>query len=123
MQDEFDDRQALEHDLRQAVERDEFKLVYQDAGPYEDARICAEWRHLFAGTTPRAVRFRPETFIPIAEELGLIVELGSIILRRACREATTWKQPLTIAVNLSPLQLQAPGLVEYRSRNPERDRP
>ncbi len=111
MQDEFDDRQALEHDLRRAVERDEFKLVYQEQVHMRTLKLrgveaLVRWNH------PTRGEIQPGSFIPIAEELGLIVDLGSIILRHACREATTWKQPLTIAVNLSPIQLQAPGLVE-----------
>ena len=48
----------------------------------------------------------PGTFIPIAEESGLIIPIGEWILREACREAASWPQPLKIAVNLSPIQFR-----------------
>jgi diguanylate cyclase (GGDEF)-like protein len=111
MQAEFDDRQELEHDLRLAVERDQFELVYQTQIEVTTLAVhgveaLVRWNH------PTRGQISPAAFIPIAEELGVIVELGELILRRACREATTWVKPVKIAVNLSPIQLQAPRIVE-----------
>tara|TARA_R110000868_G_scaffold69764_6_gene205311 strand:+ start:23403 stop:25343 length:1941 start_codon:yes stop_codon:yes gene_type:complete len=110
MQAEFDDRQELEHDLRLAVERDEFELVYQKQVEVMSLNVhgveaLVRWNH------PTRGQISPAAFIPIAEELGIIVELGEVILRRACIEATKWTKPIKIAVNLSPIQLQAPGIV------------
>lgn len=111
MQEEFDDRKALEHDLRLAVERKEFELLYQaqvDVKTLEPRGLeaLARWHHPTRGQVP------PNVFIPIAEEMGLIVELGRQILTAACCEAAKWKRPLKLAVNLSPLQLQDPNFVQ-----------
>ncbi len=53
----------------------------------------------------------PAVFIPLAEETGLIVEIGEWVLREACREAASWPSPLTISVNLSPVQFRHSDLV------------
>lgn len=111
MQAEFDDRAALENDLRLALERDEFELVYQaqvdviTRAPrgYE---ALVRWRH------PTRGEIQPGVFIPLAEELGVIRALGQQILRTACAEAALWQQPLKIAVNLSPVQLQSANIVD-----------
>jgi EAL domain-containing protein (putative c-di-GMP-specific phosphodiesterase class I) len=66
------------------------------------------WRHPQRGVVP------PGTFIPLAEESGLIVSMGEWIMRAACREAASWPKPLQIAINLSPVQFRhgdLPGLV------------
>src|SRR5438309_7339635 len=65
----------------------------------------ARWLHPVRGFVP------PGDFIPIAEESGLIVEMGEWILREACREAASWPMPLQIAVNLSPAQFMHGDLV------------
>ncbi|MTH79201.1 putative bifunctional diguanylate cyclase/phosphodiesterase [Paracoccus aestuariivivens] len=111
MQAEFDDRKALENDLHLALERDEFELYYQAQVEVVTLNLrgleaLVRWNHPTRGQIP------PGVFIPIAEEIGLIVELGRKILLTACTEAAKWKQPLKIAVNLSPIQLQAPNIVE-----------
>jgi diguanylate cyclase (GGDEF)-like protein len=100
------DRRQLEHDLRHAAERGELALVYQ---PQKDIRsgsaigfeALARWNH------PTRGALLPELFIPIAEETGLILQIGEWALRTACREAAGWIQPLTIAVNVSTIQVHA----------------
>ncbi|MBD9528344.1 bifunctional diguanylate cyclase/phosphodiesterase [Paracoccus sp. PAR01] len=111
MQVEFDDRKALENDLRLAVERGEFELLYQAqvdvmSLDLRGLEALARWNH------PTRGQITPNIFIPLAEEMGLITELGQQILTIACTEAASWKRPLKIAVNLSPLQLQAPDFVQ-----------
>ncbi|HYG56897.1 MAG TPA: EAL domain-containing protein, partial [Symbiobacteriaceae bacterium] len=109
-----------EADLRQAVEADEFVLLYQ---PLVDLRtggmIAVEalvrWRHPMRGTVS------PAEFIPLAEETGLIVPLGRWVLREACRQARQWQEQAGeegaphISVNLSAVQLEHPDLVEHVS--------
>jgi diguanylate cyclase len=98
------DRRLLEHDLRNAVSRGELRLVYQ---PQKDIRSGAivgfeallRWRHSTRGDVS------PVEFIPIAEDTGAILAIGEWVLRTACREAATWKNPLTVAVNVSPVQI------------------
>jgi diguanylate cyclase (GGDEF)-like protein/PAS domain S-box-containing protein len=97
------ERRALEADLRVALRRGEIALHYQPLACLETGRVSgfealARWQH------PQRGAISPEVFIPIAEECGLIAELGSYILRRATREAAGWSPPLRVAVNLSPLQ-------------------
>jgi diguanylate cyclase (GGDEF)-like protein/PAS domain S-box-containing protein len=100
------DRRQLEYDLRHAAERGELRLVYQ---PQKDIRsgivigfeALVRWKH------PTRGELLPDSFIPIAEETGLILQIGEWALRTACREAASWVQPLTIAVNVSALQIHA----------------
>jgi diguanylate cyclase len=96
-------RRALERDLRLALSERQFVLHYQ---PMVDCRTgviagyeaLARWRHPVHGLVP------PAEFIGLAEESGLILPLGEIILRAACREAAGWKDDLYVSVNLSPAQ-------------------
>jgi diguanylate cyclase (GGDEF)-like protein/PAS domain S-box-containing protein len=98
------ERRSLQHDLRRALEENELSLHYQPQARMDGEIIGFEalvrWRHPTRGNIP------PNTFIPIAEESGLIISIGEWILREACREASTWKRPLQIAINLSPVQFQ-----------------
>jgi diguanylate cyclase (GGDEF)-like protein/PAS domain S-box-containing protein len=104
----------LESDLRRAVERGEIRPYYQPIVSLSDGRLVgfealARWQHPTRGLV------LPSDFIALAEETGLILALGSDILREACRDAQTWQQngaPLTISVNLSAKQLQLPNFVE-----------
>jgi diguanylate cyclase (GGDEF)-like protein/PAS domain S-box-containing protein len=106
------ERRALQQDLRLAIERDEILLFYQPQAMI-DGRIIgfealARWRH------PKRGMISPATFIPVAEESGLIIPIGEWILREACREAASWPHKLQVAINLSPVQFQhgdLPGLV------------
>ncbi|MGC5778627.1 bifunctional diguanylate cyclase/phosphodiesterase [Methylobacterium sp. NFXW15] len=104
------DRRLLEHDLRHAVARGELHLVYQPqsdvaSGEVFGFEVLLRWRHPLRGPVSPAI------FIPIAEESGLILPIGEWVLREACREAASWTSPLTVAVNVSGVQIHAPNLV------------
>ena len=114
MDQQIRDRRALHQELSNAIRNGEITLYYQPqakAGwtPASSDVIgfeaLARWAHPTRGFVP------PEDFIPLAEESGLIVEMGEWILREACREAASWPQPLQIAVNLSPVQFMHGDLV------------
>ena len=99
------ERRALEHELKVAIERDDqLRLHYQPqtdvAGMLLGFEALLRWYHPSRGLVP------PGVFIPIAEESGLIVEIGAWTLREACREAASWPGALSIAVNLSPVQFR-----------------
>ncbi len=103
-------RHDLEVDLRQAIDRREFELHYQPISDIHtgETRICEaliRWRHPERGLVP------PNAFIPIAEETGLIVEIGRWVLEQACRDAATWPESVRVAVNLSPLQFADRDLI------------
>ncbi len=103
-------RHALETDLRRAVANGEFELFFQpilNAQTYALSGLEAlvRWRHKQRGLVP------PMEFIPLAEEIGLIVPLGDWIVQEACRQAATWPDAITVAVNLSPMQFKNPDLV------------
>jgi diguanylate cyclase (GGDEF)-like protein/PAS domain S-box-containing protein len=101
---EVRERRMIEHDLRHAVVRDEMRLVYQPQHDVLTSTITGfeallRWKH------PTRGDISPVMFIPIAEEAGAIIGIGEWVLRTACREAASWPQPLTIAVNVSTLQI------------------
>ena len=96
-------RRNLEMDLRQALAGGEFELHYQPifnlaANEISGLEALLRWNH------PTRGRVSPADFIPIAEETGLIVEIGAWVMRQACLEAMTWPRPVKVAVNLSPRQ-------------------
>ncbi|MGN7291756.1 bifunctional diguanylate cyclase/phosphodiesterase [Rhizobium sp. SAFR-030] len=98
-------RRALELDLRRALAREEFDVHYQPqvdpgSGAYQGAEALVRWQHPVRGMVA------PADFIPLAEEIGVIGALGEWVLRTACLEATAWPDHISIAVNLSPLQLR-----------------
>ncbi len=101
-------RKLLESELREAVKRKEIDVVFQ---PIVDARsgkiICVEALARWISPTQGSVG--PAIFVPIAEESGLIVDLGDLVLRKACMAARDW--PVSLAVNLSPAQFWHQGLV------------
>jgi len=104
MGEEVRDRRLLEHDLRQAVARGELRLVYQPQKNIQTDEVIGleallRWRHPDRGDVP------PSVFIPIAEESGSILQIGEWVLRTACTEAAGWTCPLTVAVNVSTVQL------------------
>jgi EAL domain-containing protein (putative c-di-GMP-specific phosphodiesterase class I) len=86
------------------VERGELAVHYQPQSRVGDGVVGFEalmrWHH------PTRGMIAPNTFIPLAEESGLIISIGEWILRETCREAASWPRPLQIAVNLSPVQFQ-----------------
>ncbi len=111
----FDDRAAdrlsLEIDLRHAISSGTLALHYQpqarsDTGEIVGFEVLARWDHPVRGS------IAPATFIGLAEETGLILPLGELVLRAACREAAGWARPLKIAVNLSPRQFSDVDLPE-----------
>jgi diguanylate cyclase (GGDEF)-like protein/PAS domain S-box-containing protein len=101
---EVRERRMLEHDLRLAIAREELRLVFQ---PQQEIRggnatgfeALLRWKH------PTRGDISPAIFIPVAEETGAILEIGDWVMKAACREAVTWTQPLTVAVNVSAVQL------------------
>jgi diguanylate cyclase (GGDEF)-like protein/PAS domain S-box-containing protein len=108
---EVRERRMLEHDLRLAIARDELRLVYQPQIDTQSQSVVGfeallRWRH------PTRGEISPATFIPLAEEAGAILDVGEWVLRTACREAATWTQPLTVAVNVSAMQLYNPEFVK-----------
>jgi diguanylate cyclase (GGDEF)-like protein/PAS domain S-box-containing protein len=106
-----EERRALELDLRSALERGQLYMVYQPVVDALDERVVAfealmRWRH------PQQGEISPGVFIPIAEETGLIGELGRFALDDALRTAARWPRHIRISVNISPLQVEDPGLVD-----------
>jgi diguanylate cyclase (GGDEF)-like protein/PAS domain S-box-containing protein len=103
-------RRALEFDLREAIMCGAFELHYQ---PIVDIardvvvgyEALLRWPHPVRGMVP------PSEFIPLAEETGLINQLGEWVLMTACRDAASWPRDITVAVNVSPVQIKSPGLV------------
>jgi diguanylate cyclase (GGDEF)-like protein len=104
------ERRAMQDDLRSAVAQGALALHYQPqvdmAGRPTGFEALVRWNCPQRGMVP------PATFIPLAEESPLILALGEFVLRAACREAATWTQPLTIAVNISPRQFRQAELPE-----------
>jgi len=113
------ERFELENDLRRALQRDELRLHFQPQIHSITGKIlCMEallrWYHPTRGLIP------PATFIPIAEEVGLIIPIGEWVLEKACTEAATWRRDhgwdLRVAVNLSPRQFHQKDLPEVIAR-------
>jgi diguanylate cyclase (GGDEF)-like protein/PAS domain S-box-containing protein len=103
-------RRALELDLRAALMKGEFELYYQPIHDLGSNRIISfealvRWNHPLRGMVA------PMSFIPVAEETGLIVPIGEWVLRQACSEAARWSQDVRVAVNLSPVQFKSRNLV------------
>jgi diguanylate cyclase (GGDEF)-like protein len=103
-------RRALESDLRHALERGEFQPVYQPIVELASGRVSGfeallRWRHPTRGVVS------PVEFVPVAEEIGVIVPIGAWMLRRACADAATWPDGLRVAVNVSAVQFRDPNLV------------
>ena len=104
-------RRTLELDLRQALVNGEFVLYYQPTVDIATDEITGcealiRWRHPTKGMVP------PSAFIPVAEEIGLIVAIGEWVLRTACAAAARWPAPMRLSVNLSPIQFKSSGLVD-----------
>jgi diguanylate cyclase (GGDEF)-like protein len=101
-------RRALEADLRLARARGEFELHYQPQIDMQRHSVTGfeallRWRHPVRGLVS------PIEFVPLAEELGLIGDIGAWVLHEACTAATHWPDSITVAVNASPLQVEAGG--------------
>ncbi len=109
MDAEVRSRALLERDLRQAVAEGAIVPHYQPlvdirTGAVVGVEMLARWSHPTRGMVP------PDAFIPLAEELDLISSLTERLMSRACREAASWPCDVTLACNLSPVQLRDPGL-------------
>jgi diguanylate cyclase (GGDEF)-like protein len=103
-------RRALELELRNAVVANEFELFFQPLVNLKDERISGfeallRWRH------PTRGMVSPAEFIPVAEEIGLIVKIGEWVLCNACRHAQSWPGALKVAVNISTVQFKSDDLV------------
>ena len=104
-------RGALEYDLRQALPAGEFELYYQPLISLEDNSISGfealiRWRH------PDKGQLAPGVFVPLAEEIGLIVPIGEWVVREACATAAQWPGKLKVAVNISPAHFCDTALVQ-----------
>ncbi|WP_414833248.1 putative bifunctional diguanylate cyclase/phosphodiesterase [Afifella sp. YEN Y35] len=104
-------RRELETDLRRALGLRQFSLVYQPQRDLASGRTSGfeallRWNHPTRGPVS------PSEFIPIAEELRLIVPIGEWVLRTACHEAAGWQEPLTVAVNVSAIQIGMPNFAD-----------
>ncbi|MBL8453095.1 MAG: EAL domain-containing protein, partial [Zoogloea sp.] len=108
-------RLDIQNRLRRALERKEFVLHYQPLIDLGDSSIVGA-EALIRWNCPELGMQPPGVFIPVAEDSGLIVEIGEWVLREACRQARAWQDaghtPLVLAVNLSPLQFARGNLVE-----------
>ncbi len=105
------ERRNMARDLRSAIANKELVVFYQPQARADTAELCGfealvRWRHPEKGMIP------PDVFIPIAEEQGMIIELGEWVLRQACTEAAAWPARVTVAVNLSPYQLSQADLAD-----------
>jgi diguanylate cyclase (GGDEF)-like protein len=103
-------RRSMERDMRTALAQGDFNLFYQPLVNLQTKKVTSfealmRWTHAERGIVPPAV------FIPVAEEMGLIVQIGEWALRRACSEAVGWPDDIRVSVNLSPLQFSKGNLV------------
>ena len=104
-------RRELELDLRRALAERQFEIFYQPIMDVDSLRVktfeaLLRWRH------PTRGLLTPDYFIPLAEEIGLIVPIGDWVLRRACGDAARWPEEVGLAVNFSPVQFQSRQLLE-----------
>ena len=111
MHSEAAERQLIENDLRQALDREELWVAYQPIVRTAGEEVCGfealmRWNH------PSRGAISPDKFIPLAEECGLIGRIGEWILRTALAEAAQWPDNVRIAVNLSPVQFNDPGIID-----------
>ena len=114
MQDSVQHRMELEMDLRDAIEQDQFFLLYQPTFALSEmsptgVEALIRWEHPVRGTV------QPDSFIPLLEETGLIVEVGRWVLHEACRQGAVWHAlgyPVGIAVNVSGRQLDTDQLID-----------
>ncbi len=105
------ERHAIETGLRRAVLLEEFEVHYQPQFTLSGQSIAGfealvRWRH------PERGLVSPSVFIPVAEDLGLLPQLGAWVLQTACQAATGWEGDLTVAVNVAAVQFEMPGFVE-----------
>jgi len=109
LQSEQDDRVRLESDIRHALETRQFHLAFQPLVNAKSQKLVGfeallRWNHAQRGFVP------PNVFIPVAEECGLMGQLGEFVIEEACKAAASWPEPITVAVNISPKQIILPAL-------------
>jgi diguanylate cyclase (GGDEF)-like protein len=114
MHSEAAERQLLENDLRQAIERDELWMAYQPIVRTAGEEISGfealvRWNH------PSRGLISPDKFIPLAEETGLIGSIGEWVLKTSLEEAAQWPDHVRVAINLSPLQFNDPNVANMIS--------
>jgi diguanylate cyclase (GGDEF)-like protein len=110
MDAEMQERRALEIDLRRALAFRQFELHYQPQMNLKTRTVAGmealiRWRH------PERGLVSPATFIPLAEETGLIIPIGEWVIRQACEHAAAWASPIPVAVNVSAKQLASGKLI------------
>ena len=114
-------RLAMESDLRQAIGRNELEAFYQPVVRLQTGRVAGfealvRWRHPRRGLVP------PDEFLPLAEEMGMMADVGRLMLATAARQLADWRQrhaearDIWVSVNLSPGEIDRPGLVEDVAR-------
>ena len=109
LQSEQEDRVRLENDLRAAITSDQFHLNFQPLVNAKDQKLIGfealiRWNHPQRGLVP------PNVFIPVAEEAGLMPVIGEWVIEEAIRAVSTWPEPITVALNISPKQIILPAL-------------
>ncbi len=105
-------RRQVEIDLRRALHLGQLEMHYQPIVEEQGGRHITGYEALIRWNHPERGQVQPADFIPIAEETGLIHELGTRALNLACQEAATWTNGETVAVNLSPVQFKSTELVK-----------
>jgi diguanylate cyclase (GGDEF)-like protein len=103
------ERSRMESDLRVALEKNQLRVVYQPSVDATSEAVMG-FEALLRWDHPEHGPISPAMFIPLAEEIGLINEIGEWVLRTACIEAANWPSHTTVAVNLSPVQFKLPSL-------------
>ena len=115
MNEAVQQRLQLERDIRQAIDRDQFRLYYQPQWTIDRSRLIG-WEALLRWEHPEHGLMAPGLFVPVAEETGLIIALGRIVLREACLEAARWQREglarCGVSVNVSIHQFEQDDLVK-----------
>jgi diguanylate cyclase (GGDEF)-like protein/PAS domain S-box-containing protein len=111
MDQQLQARRSLEIDLRNAVANGEFQLFYQPQVDAVTERITG-CEALLRWNSPTRGMVPPSEFVPLAEEIGLIVPIGEWVLKQACCEAASWTEPVRVAVNLSPAQFKSRSVMQ-----------
>ena len=104
-------RHELETELRRAIQQEQFELYYQPIIDSKTRKICGA-EALVRWNNPTKGMISPDKFIPLAEESGLITQIGEWVLQTACAEAVKWPSHVRVSVNLSPVQLRKRDLVD-----------
>lgn len=111
MQTRLLEKKTFEFDLLSALDNKEMAVFYQPQVDTYTREICG-YEALLRWTHPQRGAVSPAEFIPVAEKIGLIHELGDWVLKVACQEAAGWSKPIKVAVNLSPFEFTAHDLVQ-----------